>query len=188
MDQRNEPSLSLSGFHEGLAAFAEPRLPAPAELISRLVVSERLIDSTLRELESRSAGRRESAAVWCGRVDGNEWRATDVRFHHRVCNDLAGALRITLTEEAKFRLYEEMNSLGLTLIAAVHTHPDDWVGLSHVDQRNQLSSKDGFWSLVLPRYGRRPLGPSEMGVHIRLHGAWWRLTETQVSKHFRIEV
>lgn len=110
-----------------------------------------------------------------------------MRFDHLLCDDRADAVSMALTEEAKLRLYKEMNGLGLTLIAAVHTHPEDWVGLSQIDQRNQLSSKNGFWSLVLPWYGRRPLEPSDMGVHIRLQGAWWRLTEDQVSSQFRIE-
>jgi len=94
---------------------------------------------------------------------------------------------MTLTEDAKFELYEELNRLGLTLIAAVHTHPEDWVGLSWVDRKNQLSSKDGFWSLVLPWYGRTPIERLDIGVHIRRRGAWWRLTDAQISEHFRIE-
>jgi proteasome lid subunit RPN8/RPN11 len=145
------------------------------------------LESTADELRSRSANWRESAATWCGRIVGSEWRASAVRFHHRLCDDRGRPLSISLTEDAKFGLYEEMNGLGLTLIAGVHTHPEDWVGLSWIDQRNQLSSRDGFWSVVVPWYARGPWNVSEMGFHVRTSAGWCRLTADQVLRHIHVE-
>jgi len=91
-----------------------------------------------------------------------------------------------LTEEAKFRLYEELNREQLRLIAAIHTHPEDWVDLSWIDQKNQLCSKRGFWSIVVPWYGREPWVLETMGVHIRTSEGWARLSAEQVKAHVKL--
>jgi len=91
-----------------------------------------------------------------------------------------------LTEEAKFRLYEELNREQLRLIAAIHTHPEDWVDLSWIDQTNQLCSKRGFWSIVVPWYGRQPWLLETMGVHIRTSEGWARLSAEQVKAHVKL--
>ncbi len=91
-----------------------------------------------------------------------------------------------LTEAAKFRLYEELNRLQLRLIAGIHTHPADWVDLSWVDQGNQLCSKKGFWSIVIPWYGQRPWLIENMGVHIRTADGWGRLAVGQIKEHVSI--
>jgi proteasome lid subunit RPN8/RPN11 len=183
MDEREESIVSVPGLHEGSAAFASKRLSAPTNLTAKLVLPRKLFEETMRELKQRSGGRRESAAIWCGRVEGEAWIASVVRFHHRLCDDNAGALSINLTEDAKFNLYREMNHLGLTLISAIHTHPEEWVGLSWIDERNQLSSKNGFWSLVAPWYAQEPWSLERFGVHIRSLMGWNTLTSEQVMKH-----
>src|SRR5215469_2483902 len=96
MDEREKSTVSLSGLHEGASAFAEPGLPAPTELTSRLILPQLLFESTLQELRDRSADRRESAATWCGNIEGSAWTASAVRFHHRLCDDRGRPLSINL--------------------------------------------------------------------------------------------
>ena len=92
-----------------------------------------------------------------------------------------------LTEEAKFRLYQELSQTQLRLIAGIHTHPEDWVDLSWIDQRNQLCSKRGFWSIVVPWYGNIPWNIEQMGIHIRTFDGWGRLTPAQIQEHVRVK-
>ena len=89
---------------------------------------------------NRSASFRESACVWAGRVKGAEWVAEKVVFHHHLCDDVGCSYYLELSETAKFKLYRDLAAQDLELISLLHTHPADWVGLSSIDQRNQITS------------------------------------------------
>jgi proteasome lid subunit RPN8/RPN11 len=104
-----------------------------------------------------------------------------VHFHHELCDDRGSELSLELTEEAKFRLYETLHGSGLKLVALIHTHPESWVGLSHIDQRNQVCSRIGFWSLVVPNYGRRPWDLFALGVHIRADNGWYQVPKAKIA-------
>jgi hypothetical protein len=40
------------------------------------------------------------------------------------------------------------------VVAQVHTHPHEWVGLSETDDRFVLLPSEGFVSIVVPDFGR----------------------------------
>jgi proteasome lid subunit RPN8/RPN11 len=155
---------------------------------SRLFVCDHLFESTFSMLEHRSDGCRESAAVWAGSIDENddEWTADCVYFHHELCEDRATALSLELSETAKFHLYEELSRRRKRLVALLHTHPAEWVGLSDIDARNQISSRIGFWSIVVPWYGRRPWNVKTLGIHTRQDPGWYRVPEIDIEKRFVI--
>ena len=127
------------------------RLQPPEVTCGRLFISREVYDKTLSGLAARSADWRESAAVGAGTMTGVDSFVTSVSFHHELCNDRGGPLSLELTEDAKFALYQTLRDQNLKLISLIHTHPEDWVGLSLVDQKNQLCSRIGFWLLPLFR-------------------------------------
>jgi len=137
-------------------------------------------------MRERSAGRRESAAIWAGTVEEDRWEARRVYFHHDLGDDRAGPLSLELSELAKYKLYETLHRERLRLIALIHTHPGAWVDLSDVDQQNQVCSRVGFWSLVIPWYARRPWRMTAIGVHVRTQCGWYRLTRNEVGHRVRI--
>jgi proteasome lid subunit RPN8/RPN11 len=103
-------------------------------------------------------------------------------FFHDLCDDNGGALSIELSETAKFSLYKELARSGLKLVGMVHTHPSDWVDLSRIDRASHLSSRIGFWSLVLPYYAERPWSIDGTGVHIRVDLGWYRFGKGESAK------
>jgi len=151
-----------------------------------LIVSQELFDATMRELQHRSGRRRESAAVWAGRIEGDLWIAEIVRFHHHLCDDSGSWGFLELTEEGKFALYSELAQKGLRLIALIHTHPGAWVGLSSIDRRNQICSRVGFWSLVVPRYAEQPWRITHFGVHTLTDDGWQRLRRREILERLRV--
>ncbi len=187
MGKRRKQDRELPHVSTKLASRPPKRVPEKIPLDVSLKVPRRLFEDTMLELESRSAGWRESAAVWAGSVREGVWQADLVRFHHHLCDDSASALSIELTEEAKLALYEELAALGLRLVALIHTHPKDWVGLSQIDEANQICSRLGFWSLVAPWYGRTPWGTAFIGVHVRCDDGWYQLKPWEVSERVNIE-
>jgi hypothetical protein len=182
-----EPDRKLPELRKEALAPREQRLQQ-ADPGNRLIVAAQLFERTMEGLRARSDGWRESAAVWAGRVRGGaDWVAERVYFHHELCDDRSGPLFLELSETAKFRLYENLARDGLRVVALIHTHPDDWVGLSRTDRGNQISSRTGFWSIVVPWYAREPWGVTGMGVHVRVEGGWHRLSEDSVARRFIVE-
>lgn len=163
--------------------YSRARLPAAKPVISRRLVPRSILDATVQELRSRSAGWRESAAIWTGNRDGT---VHQVFFHHILADDRGGPLSLELPEHAKLDLYQRLAKKNQVLLALLHTHPEDWVGLSSVDQQNQLSSRVGFWSIVLPHYGRNDWNLREVGFHVRAERGWVQLSHDDVAQHFSI--
>ncbi len=162
-----------------------PRLPAPSISASSLVVPSNLLACTVAGLRVRSEGWRESACIWGGTREG---RVTNVAFHHELGDDRATALSLELPEDAKFALYKQLAARQEVLLAMLHTHPEDWVGLSWIDAQNQLCSRIGFWSIVLPFYGAKEWKEAEIGFHIRCDRGWQQIQGETLRKLFRIEV
>lgn len=150
-------------------------------------MSRDLLTETLSGLRNRSSGWRESAAIWAGSLNDNDWVAQRLYFHHDLCDDQSGPFFLELSEEAKFQLYHDLAQKNLRLIALIHTHPAEWVDLSEIDKRNQLSSRVGFWSLVLPWYAREPWTTNTFGIHTRIEKGWQRLTLSEISQRLVVE-
>lgn len=146
-------------------------------------------NDALSGLHSRSAGTRESAGIFLGTASPNGAHVvSEVVFHHQLGDDRATALSLELPEAAKFQLYQHAARRHLTLVSLIHTHPYEWVGLSEVDQRNRISATVGFWSIVVPHYGRPPWHFDEMGFHVLEHSGWRMLTSAERSARFHVEV
>ena len=181
MAKKVKSTRGLPGFFAANAARSGVRLQ-PEELKRKcLIVPRSLFESTLERLAERSAGWRESAAIWAGHLSGDDAVASEVFFHHELCDDQAGPLYFELTERAKFDLYKTLVAKKQTLVALIHTHPEDWVGLSPVDERNQLCSRIGFWSLVVPWYGSRPWDLTNLGIHARADIGWYQYTGREIA-------
>ena len=157
------------------------RLSAAQTPASRLTVPRGVILTTVTGLRERSAGWRESACVWIGTAAGAVQRVT---FHH--ADDHATALSLELPEAAKFALYQQLAQEKLRILALLHTHPDSWVDLSPIDQKNQISSRLGFLSLVLPHYGRHDWNFDDVGFHVKCDRGWRRIHGDEAREAVRI--
>lgn len=182
MDEEQEPALRISGIHPATPAHPRKRLLPGDVAGSQLIVPTEVFSETMRRLEERSSRRRESAAVWSGVLTGLSGKVSRVDYHHELGDDRSGALYLELSEAAKFRLYGELAHSGLRLLALIHTHPAAWVGLSHVDRGNQVCSRVGFFSLVVPHYGRPPWQLRRIGVHVRTDSGWYTLRRREVRR------
>lgn len=183
MAKKGKPDRGISRLPENDALCSRARVQ-PEELErTRLVVPRTLFETTLRELAERSAGWRESAAIWIGTLEGEDAIASEILFHHDLCDDNAGPLSLELSERAKFDLYRMLAAKGQKVVSLIHTHPREWVGLSPVDEGNQICSRIGFWSLVVPWYGREPWDLARIGVHARTNEGWYEFRGSEISQH-----
>lgn len=160
-----------------------PRLSTTATPANRLAVPREVLQSTVVGLRERSAGWRESACVWIGTAAG---MVQCVAFHHEIADDRATALSLELPEAAKFRLYQWLAREKLRILALLHTHPDCWVDLSWIDQQNQISSRVGFLSIVLPFYGKHDWNYDEIGFHVKCDRGWRRIHRQEAAEAVRV--
>jgi hypothetical protein len=75
---------------------------------------------------------------------------------------------------------ELLRERGMTRLAQVHTHADDWVGHSPTDDACAYSQRVGSLSIVLPNHARSIDGLDGVGVHVRDRGAWRQLSNAEV--------
>jgi len=150
--------------------------------MSSLTIPKALWIEILNILRLRSAGYRESGAILLGEIgpmgDRTARRAVP---YHELDDDSASADYVELSEIGKYRLYRLIEQNKLRIIAMSHTHPYKWVGLSPVDQANQISSRVGFWSIVIPNFCREPWEVQHMGFHIR-EGRGWRQLDSKLRE------
>lgn len=183
MAKRKKPNRRLFEFYEKDVTRRIQRLPPQEVEHDSLHISRELLDRTLERLRQRSGGWRESGAIWIGDRKGSESRVGDVFLFHDLCDDKGQSLSLELSEGAKFALYKELAKREQKLVAMIHTHPEDWVDLSGIDKANQLCSRIGFWSLVLPYYGERGWAIESTGVHIRVDSGWhWFSKEESLKR------
>lgn len=77
--------------------------------------------------------------------------------------------------------------LGLNLIAQVHTHPGSWVGHSAGDDDGAPFPTAGFYSLVVPNYGREGILPlTRCGVFQYGATGFTEVQPNEVQNRFRI--
>src|ERR1017187_6758389 len=181
MAKETKPNRRIPGVSATDAVPTGERIQ-PETNACRILISRSIFETTLSKLAERSSGWRESAGIWAGAISGDDATVTDLYLHHELCDDHGRALSLELTEEAKFALYRRLAASGLKLIALIHTHPENWVGLSPIDERNQICSRIGFYSLVVPRYGRKPWQLASLGVHVRGDSGWRQIPISQVSR------
>jgi hypothetical protein len=74
----------------------------------------------------------------------------------------------------------------LKLLAQIHTHPGAYVGHSHGDDLGAPLAFNGFYSLVVPHYGRAGIQPLiQCGVHV-FHGTFLELSRDAAAQQIQI--
>lgn len=139
-----------------------------------LFISSELWERTWLGLRARGYGQREAACVWAGESSDLEERVSEVIF----LDDLPGvesfALQHRTTRKATAVLFEQLREKRLSIVADVHTHPEEWVDLSWVDKAHPIEYRPGLTALVLPGYATGAPSLKETGVHVYLGDGEWR--------------
>ena len=134
--------------------------------------------------KTRSLYRRhESIVYWAGREDRDALVVTTCIAPN--AKTTAGSFRTSASSNA--HAISRTNELGLAILAQVHTHPGPCTEHSNGDSAGALMPYDGFYSLVIPGYGTRPLWPlTTAGVYVYLRGRFVRLGATEIQNVFRL--
>jgi hypothetical protein len=152
-----------------------------------LIVPVKIWTMTWEGLRTRSRARYESACVWGGRRSDENETVEQVHF----LDDLPGVRRHRsfhrTSREATQALFARLHSLGQSIVADVHSHPTEWVGLSETDAGHPIEYRVGLFALVLPRFAIGAPLLSRVGVHIYLgDGEWQELSAAKAKLGVKI--
>ena len=142
---------------------------APAR--GRIIVAEHVLDATVVALMAFAGedGPHEGIVCWAGRVIGADTLVASAvvpRASH-------GPQGVRVTEANYGDAARAARSIGLGLVAQVHSHPGADTRHSSGDDTMILMPREGMFSIVVGNYGRGSLRLGEgLGVHQLQDGQW----------------
>lgn len=153
-------------------------------MAAKIHIPKVLWNLTWNGLKERSSGEVEALCIWAGKRDGNGSRVQEVMFLDSINGVEAYPLFHRISREATAEIFKYLSSKKLQIIADVHTHPDEWVGLSKIDREHPLEYRVGFTSLVLPHFGDVEPSISGLGMHRYLGNLKWHELTIEEKKQF----
>lgn len=156
--------------------------PPPAGVV---IVPEPILEETSRLLLTfrDTISQHEGIVYWAGIARWNATVVTSVIVPQAETTHGSYAT----SAAANARVVRAANAGSLQILAQVHGHPGDWVGHSRGDDAGAFMPYDGFYSLVVPFYGRSGLLPlTQCGIHEYSQGKFVRLLEDEVCRRFLI--
>lgn len=152
------------------------RTPLPTgPATGRLVVAEHVLGPTRAALQASSGNHRshEGLAFWLGRNLGSNTLVLAVAVpptEHRVDG-------VFVDERAVLATIRAARTVGLGLVAQVHSHPGNDTRHSDGDDQLILMPYEGMFSLVVGDYGHSGLLQAEgSGLHQFQDGRWVHVT------------
>jgi hypothetical protein len=89
--------------------------------------------------------------------------------------------------QAVLAVVDRACSLGLGLLAQVHSHPTEWSEHSEGDDKMVLMPFEGMLSIVVPHYGHHRLLPLDgLGVHQWQSGAWFACERGSIRRGIHV--
>jgi hypothetical protein len=150
-------------------------------LETNLTMTEAFWQAMLSELARRGRGTRESGAFLLGNTGSRQI----CRF---ICYDDLdpSALNsgiIVFDGAGYVGLWHFCSENKMTVLADIHTHPDEWTGQSRSDQTNPMVGQIGHIALIAPFYAQfQPASLDGVGIYEYLGNHNWKTWEPKSKK------
>jgi hypothetical protein len=173
----------MEGWKKSNTIFDEPTF-TPSDTIRYFISSEviRTTELVLREYGNLQPSS-EGIVYWGGRrIDKN------VEIMAVIAPNARATRRsITVDHRANMEVVDFLTENELVHLGQVHTHPEEWVGHSIVDDESAAFRCNGLLSLVVPNFCNSGMTPLTLcGVHRYTDGKFIRLSKTYTNSHFVI--
>lgn len=165
-----------------LNSFARKESVPPA--VSPLIyLPEAVATATAHLIASygNSREQHEGIAYWAGILTGGVQVVTTVLAPEAITTK--GSYKTSIVANAA--VITKVNEYQLQLLAQIHGHPKACVSHSAGDDSGAFMPYTGFYSLVVPHYGRQGLLPLyKCGVHRYEDGRFVQLTPEVIERQF----
>lgn len=139
-----------------------------------ITLSKALWQETIHGLHVRGMGKKETACIWAGHRRPIQNEVKEVIFLDDIAGVVGRGMHHRVPTSAIDKLFFTLREKGLSIIADLHTHPRDWVGLSWIDMEHPLEYRIGFLMIVLPYYASIDVQLEDIGVHEYQGDGRWR--------------
>jgi proteasome lid subunit RPN8/RPN11 len=150
----------------------------------RLSMPRALWRKTLAELRRRGGGRTESGVFLLGSTEGGRRQVTCVVYYDELDPEAYASGVCVLHGDAFAKLWTRCRSLGVTVVADVHTHP----GVAHQsgsDRTNPMIAREGHIAIIVPSFAREPVQQATLGIfEYRGSHQWFERTEARSAGYF----
>lgn len=146
-------------------------------------VADGVLEETARVLTSYGTRQRphEGVAYWAGVANEKALVVTTVLAPEAETSP--GSFHVSAVANAL--IVAEANRHQIQILAQIHGHPGEWVGHSGGDNAGAFMPYSGFYSVVVPCYGRKGLAPlSCCGIHRFENGEFVRLSDEDIERQF----
>lgn len=130
----------------------------------------------------------EGSAVWIGTVTDDGATATIRRVYRpeQVAYATPSGLSVEVTEAGLSEMIGSLKPAEMVL-ARLHTHGNDDVNHSRVDDANLLVGHPGAVSVVVPRFAANGIVLDRCGVHVLgVDHRWRRLSPERIRERFHL--
>jgi len=150
-----------------------------------LLVPKHVVRQSYEAFGDYCRQRLESVVYWYGLETPGS--STDVAVAVAIPDAQCHPTWYEVSAEQASAMRTTMATASLVCLAQFHTHP--WKNTRHslYDDRNSISIRNGFLSLVAPNYGcRQDLGLEEVSVHEAWDVRWYLLAKPAGQRRIRI--
>lgn len=150
-----------------------------------LSVSKDILFETHKSFQEYFKKQKEAVVYWYGVESIKE------NQDYVVCVVVPNAVRnetnYSVSMEEAAEMGKNMIKNNLVCLAQFHTHPSKNTEHSDYDDGHAISSRDGFLSLIAPRYGRYlPQSLKEISVHEVWENEWFMLNNSAKSNRIHV--
>lgn len=143
-------------------------------------IPKALLGESIAIMRPHGAKGNEGLALWFGTSEG--YRLTITHLVEVVGPGfITTPLYMSLSLRAMVTLTDLAEKIDAILIGQIHSHPERFLDLSHLDKEQGIRSQD-YLSVVCPHYAQRDLrGFNDCGVHVFENHHYRRLSSDEVS-------
>jgi hypothetical protein len=168
----------------GWARDPGPRLPT-RPLVGRFAITDSVLDGITALLPTyRGPDGDHEGIVF---LLGYEMPTETVLVTVAAPNAEHARGRVHVSRENVLAVAKLARSLGLGVLAQVHSHPAGWTEHSVGDDGMVLMPFEGMLSIVVPHYGHHGLRPLDgLGVHQWQRGGWVACEPSSIRQGIRV--
>lgn len=154
--------------------------------IHSVKIGDTIFQNTLEELRKVGDGNKEGIAYWSGIL--NEAKATikNVMFADEYPEFHNEKLFASVSLDMSFKISEKIHQREEILFAQVHTHPFEAFH-SYVDDTYPISHRIGFFSIVIPYFGKNINSLLQCKIfEYEGKAKWHELDEDEIKRKFEV--
>jgi hypothetical protein len=155
--------------------------------IHSIKIYETVFQKTLEELRRIGDGDKEGIAYWSGTLNETDATIKNVDFADEYTEFHNEELFASVSLDMSFKIGEKIHQRNEILFAQVHTHPFEAFH-SFVDNTYPISHRIGFFSIVIPHFGKNVNSLLQCKIfEYEGKAKWHELDNDEIKRKFEVD-